>query len=89
MFATAKTSQDVEELEHFLDESIRECTEGLIVKTLGEREGGESVSVAFPSCLPAAAVGCPTAAAAAADCCCCCPQRTRMSPASGATTGSS
>jgi len=34
LFATAKTSRDVEELQVFLDESIAANTEGLIVKTM-------------------------------------------------------
>ena len=34
LFATAKTSKDVEELQVFLDESIAANTEGLIVKTM-------------------------------------------------------
>eukprot|EP00195_Chlamydomonas_chlamydogama_P015251 CAMPEP_0202891666 /NCGR_PEP_ID=MMETSP1392-20130828/1671_1 /ASSEMBLY_ACC=CAM_ASM_000868 /TAXON_ID=225041 /ORGANISM="Chlamydomonas chlamydogama, Strain SAG 11-48b" /LENGTH=944 /DNA_ID=CAMNT_0049575491 /DNA_START=248 /DNA_END=3082 /DNA_ORIENTATION=+ len=34
MFATAKTSTDVEELQRFLDDAVEQCTEGLIVKTL-------------------------------------------------------
>lgn len=36
MFAVAKTSTDVEELSQFLDDSIKDCTEGLIVKTLND-----------------------------------------------------
>eukprot|EP00892_Ulva_mutabilis_P007850 jgi/Ulvmu1/5437/UM222_0001.1 len=35
-FATAKTSRDIDELQNFLDEAVKECTEGLIVKTLDD-----------------------------------------------------
>jgi DNA ligase-1 len=34
LFATAKISRDVEELQMFLEDSITENTEGLIVKTM-------------------------------------------------------
>ena len=47
MFVTAKTSRDIDELQVFLEDSIAENTEGLIVKTMDATYETETVVDSF------------------------------------------